>query len=234
MKRPTENDVLGEFLISARSLTEYRAIFELTDADLRGRILDCPGGAASFVAEAAELGAHVLAADPVYANPPAELRELARTETERGSAYAGSHHERYRWDFYGDPDRLQAIRLTAATRFGDDLLANPGHYIAAQLPVLPFPDNTFDLALSSHLLFTYADRLDADFHLAALLELARVTTGETRLYPLVDHSGQPQDDLIARLRKEVHDKGIPTELRPTHYEFHRGATEMLVLRPNRR
>ncbi|WP_431962145.1 methyltransferase domain-containing protein [Nocardia sp. bgisy134] len=232
MKRPTETDALGEFLISARSLAEYRAIFELTAADLRGRILDCPGGAASFAAEAAELGVQVTAADPVYATPAAELRELARTETERASAYAGAHHDRYRWDFYGDPDRHHAIRLTAATRFGDDLLANPGRYVAAQLPALPFPDNSFDLALSSHLLFSYADRLDADFHLAALLELSRVTTGETRLYPLVDHTGHPQDDLVAHLRKKLHDKGIPTTLRPTRYEFHRGATSMLILYPN--
>ncbi|MET8776773.1 methyltransferase domain-containing protein [Nocardia sp. NPDC004654] len=233
MKHPTETDALGEFLISARSLAEYRAIFELSEADLRGRrILDCPGGAASFAAEAAALDADVTATDPIYARTAAELRELARTETERGSAYAGAHHTRYRWDFYGDPDNLQSVRLSAATRFGADLTAHPDRYVAAQLPALPFQDNSFDLALSSHLLFTYADRLDADFHLAALLELARVTHGETRLYPLVDHTGHPQDNLVTYLRKSLHDKGIPTTLRPTGYEFHHGATTMLVLHPN--
>ncbi|TQM25315.1 hypothetical protein [Nocardia bhagyanarayanae] len=233
MKHPTETDALGEFLISARSLAEYRAIFELTDTDLRGRrVLDCPGGAASFAAEAAALGARVTAADPIYARPAAELRELARSETERGSAYAGAHQGRYRWDFYDDPDHLQAVRLSAATRFGTDLTAHPDRYVAAQLPALPFHDNSFDLTLSSHLLFTYADRLDADFHLAALLEFSRVTHGETRLYPLVDHTGRHQDDLVAHLRNELHDKGIPTTLRPTHYEFHHGATTMLVLQPN--
>ncbi|MEV0032845.1 hypothetical protein [Nocardia sp. NPDC050793] len=233
MKPPTETGALGEFLISARSLAEYRVIFELDDTDLRGRrILDCPGGAASFAAEAAELGAQVTAADPIYARPAAELRELARTETERGSAYAGAHHDRYHWDFYGDPDRLHGVRLAAATRFGADLTAHPDRYVAAQLPALPFPDNNFDLALSSHLLFTYADRLDADFHLAALLELSRVTHGETRLYPLIDHTGRAQDDLVAHLRKKLHDKGIPTVLRPTRYVFQHGATSMLVLHPN--
>ena len=35
--------------------------------------------------------------------------------------------------------------------------------MTAALPDLPFPDDAFDLVLSSHLLFTYADRLDADF-----------------------------------------------------------------------
>ncbi|MGW4769765.1 hypothetical protein ACWEO2_17180 [Nocardia sp. NPDC004278] len=61
-------DTLDEFLISARSLAEYRAIFALADVDLDGHILG-PGGAASFTAEASELGATVSAADPIYAHP---------------------------------------------------------------------------------------------------------------------------------------------------------------------
>ncbi|MEV0294600.1 methyltransferase domain-containing protein [Nocardia sp. NPDC050710] len=230
MKHPPDTDILGEFLISARSLAEYRAIFTLADSDLRARrILDCPGGAASFAAEASALGAHVTAADPIYTHPPAQLRTLALTETDRGSDWAGAHHDRYRWDWYGDPQQHHRMRRTAATLFGADLLAHPQRYVAASLPSLPFADNSFDLTLSSHLLFTYADRLDADFHLMALLELSRVSTGETRLYPLVDHLGRPQDDLIAHLRKELHDKGIRTSFRETGYEFHRGATSMLIL-----
>ncbi|MEU0503188.1 hypothetical protein [Nocardia sp. NPDC005998] len=74
-------DALDEFLISARSLAEYRAIFTLTDADLDGHILDRPGGAASFTAEASELGATVIAADPIYARPAEQLRALTRSET---------------------------------------------------------------------------------------------------------------------------------------------------------
>jgi hypothetical protein len=47
-----------------------------------------------------------------------------------------------------------------------------------------------DLVLSSHLLITYADLLDAGFHLAALLEPARVGR-EACVYPLVDQDGRP-------------------------------------------
>ncbi|PXX61465.1 hypothetical protein DFR70_10823 [Nocardia tenerifensis] len=231
MTHPSDNDVLGEFLVSARSLAEYRAIFTLSDADLHGRILDCPGGAASFTAEANALGADVTAADPVYARPPDNLRDLAIAETDRGSHWATAHSARYRWDWYGSPQRHREIRHAAARRFGADLSAHPGRYVAAALPSLPFPDDSFDLALSSHLLFTYADRLDADFHLAALLELARVCAGEIRAYPLVDHLGNQHDDLVASLRKELEDKGIRTELRETGYEFHHGANTVLVLRP---
>ncbi|MDR1999119.1 MAG: hypothetical protein LBQ06_04145, partial [Frankiaceae bacterium] len=52
-----EPDNIGEYLISARSFAEYRAMFDIADADLRGSILDCPGGGSDFTARARELGA---------------------------------------------------------------------------------------------------------------------------------------------------------------------------------
>ncbi|WP_229740379.1 methyltransferase domain-containing protein [Nocardia rhizosphaerihabitans] len=232
MKHHADGEVLGEFLVSARSLAEYRAMFHLSDDDLTGRrILDCPGGAASFTAEASTLGAAVTAVDPIYARSTTELSVDAVTENDRAVAWAAANAHRYRWDWYGSPAGHAAIRRGAARRFADDVRAEPHRYIAASLPELPFPDGSFDLTLSSHLLFSYADRLDADFHLSALLELSRVTEGEARLYPLLDYTGAPLDDLIDHLRTELHDKGIPTALRKTHYEFHHGADTMLVLQP---
>lgn len=232
MKHHADGEVLGEFLVSARSLAEYRAMFHLSDDDLTGRrILDCPGGAASFTAEASSLGAAVTAVDPIYARSTTELSVDAVTENDRAVAWAAANAHRYRWDWYGSPAGHAAIRRGAARRFADDVRAEPHRYIAASLPELPFPDGSFDLTLSSHLLFSYADRLDADFHLSALLELSRVTEGEARLYPLLDYTGAPLDDLIDHLRTELHDKGIPTALRKTRYEFHHGADTMLVLQP---
>lgn len=64
---------IGDFLVSARSFDEYRAMFALTDADLRGRVLDCPGGGASFTAAARARGADAFAVDPIYASRPREL-----------------------------------------------------------------------------------------------------------------------------------------------------------------
>ncbi|MFC6014347.1 hypothetical protein [Nocardia lasii] len=231
MTHHADGEVLGEFLVSARSLTEYRAMFHLHDDDLRGRrILDCPGGAASFAVEASELGAEVTAIDPIYATAPPELAVRARAENERAVAWAHAHAGRYRWDWYGSTAEHAEIRRGAAARFADDVRATPQRYLAGSLPSLPCADDAFDLALSSHLLFSYADRLDADFHLAALLELSRVTTIETRVYPLLDYTGAPLDDLIAYLRTELYDKGVDTELRKIDYEFHHGADTMLTLR----
>ena len=61
----------------------------------------------------------------------------------------------------------------------------------ASLPRLPFPGGRFDLVLSSHFLFTYADRLDLEFHRAALRELHRVARREVRVFPLLEQGGGP-------------------------------------------
>ncbi|WP_063048648.1 hypothetical protein [Nocardia arthritidis] len=219
----------GGYLLTGRSLSEYRAMFALTDDDLRGDILDCPGGAASFAAEAAQLGARVVAVDPVYRMPAAELTALAATELEHGAAHTAADAHRYVWDFYGDLDGHRDMRRAAAARFAEDLHHNPRRYRFGILPALDFPDRAFDLVLSSHLLFTYADRLDFDFHLAALRELARLSRGSVRVFPLVDHAGGPLDDLLDRLRKTLHDTGIRTDIAEVDFEFQRGARSMLRL-----
>ena len=226
--RPEATEI-GEYLITARSLSEYRAMFGLTDDDLHGRILDCPGGASSFAAEAAEIGADTTAVDPVYTWPAAELARHAIAETERGTEWATATANRYVWDFYGDLEGHQRMRRSAAHRFAADLHSNPSRYRPGALPTLEFDNGSFDLVLSSHLLFTYADRLDFDFHLAALTELCRISRGEVRVFPLVDLNGIRLDGLIDGLRTALSDKGIHSELRIVELEFQRGARSALVL-----
>jgi SAM-dependent methyltransferase len=220
---------IGEMLLSCRSLAEYRGMFALSDDDLRGRVLDCPGGAASFTADASELGCEATACDPIYLSAdPAHLAEHARRETARANAYVQAHPGEYTWTFFRDPDHHRAIREASAQRFAADLVAHPVRYVPGALPQLPFDDGTFDLALSSHFLFSYADRLDEAFHLAALRELARVAA-EVRVFPLVPMgSADPVD--ISRLRVDLVDGGLDVEVRPVEYEFQRGGREMLVCR----
>jgi SAM-dependent methyltransferase len=217
---------IGAYLVSARSFDEYRAMFALTDDDLRGRLLDCPGGGASFTAAARARGAAAFAVDPVYASPPRELTARLDAELARGSAWAVANAERYVWDFYGTPADHARLRAGSAAAFARDLLGSPGRYTAAALPHLPFRDGAFDLVLSSHLLFTYADRLDAGFHLAALLELARVGR-EVRVYPLVDQAGRALPELLPAVFDGLAAAGVRAEVVEVDYEFQRGARSML-------
>ena len=224
---------IGDYLISARSFAEYRAMFALTDDDLSGRILDCPGGGASFTATAAAQGTDAVAVDPVYATPADQLAGRMEQELARGSRWAAENAGRYVWHFYGDPAGHARMRAESARSFTTDVAEHPERYVAGALPDLPFADDAVDLVLSSHLLFTYADRLDADFHLAALLEMVRISRGEIRVYPLVDQAGRPLPELIDRLATELASAGVRAEVRPVGYEFQRGATELLRLRAAR-
>ena len=45
---------------------------------------------------------------------------------------------------------------------------------AAELPTIPFLDQSFDLAVCSHFLFLYTEHLSAAFHHSAIQELYRV------------------------------------------------------------
>lgn len=214
---------IGETLVSSRSLDEYKAMFALTEKDLSRRILDCPGGAAGFTSAVNRCGGDVTACDIVYVDR--ELDQLAgrvAAETTRGNRYIRAHPERYEWVFFADPDEHLRVRQRAAEEFVADVTRNPHRYVAGRIPALPFPDASFDLVLSSHLLFSYSDRLDPTFHLDAIIELMRVSRSELRIFPVVG-TGSAElyphlDTLLAKLR----DHGIAGEVVEVGYRFQRG------------
>jgi ubiquinone/menaquinone biosynthesis C-methylase UbiE len=99
-----------------------------------------------------------------------------------------------------------------------------GRYIAAELPNLPFKDNTFDLALCSHFLFLYSDHLDLDFHIKAIDEMLRVAS-EVRIFPVVDLNANRSVHLDAIM------ENFPNcELIKVNYEFQKGGNQMLLIR----
>lgn len=176
-----------------RVASDYEAMFAVKVQALQGlRVLDCPSGPGSFVAEANAQGAHVVGVDPLYEQPLAELVRRGTDDVAHTIAQMQANAERF-----ADID-LQAYaqsKLRALVRFArhfEQGVAN-GLYLAAKLPALPFPDRHFDLTLSAHLLFTYSDPASGGvmrespftlaWHVAAAQELMRVTRGELRLYP---------------------------------------------------
>ncbi|NLE81745.1 MAG: class I SAM-dependent methyltransferase [Rhodococcus sp.] len=228
---PTRSNGIGEVVITARSFEEYKAMFALSPDDLTKRILDCPGGAAGFTSEGNSRGGDVIACDVAYSLHTAnELAATAEAETDRGNEYVRAHSHDYVWEFFADPDEHQHVRHRAVQGFAADIRRNPNHYVAGRLPSLPFPDSSFDLVLSSHLLFSYADRLDHAFHLDAISELMRVTRDEARIFPLVPVGSSEPYPQLDGLLEELDSRGITARIVSVDYEFQRGATHMLVCR----
>jgi hypothetical protein len=215
-----------------RRFDEYAAFFALEESDLRARgpVLDVGGGPASFTAEALAKNISVTAVDPLYAYDGALIP--ARFDATCEAMMAGVHraHARFLWTYYESPEVLERTRREALEIFLADfeLGRAVGRYVAHALPNLPFADNSFGVALCSHLLFLYSETLDLTFHIAALLEMLRVAR-EVRVYPLQDLDGQPSAHLpgvITALRE----RGIAVDVAPVAYQFQKGSTHMLRAR----
>ena len=217
--------------MTSRAFDEYVAFFDLQPAALTGkRVLDCSAGASSFVARLDRLGVDAVAVDPAYDMPHDRLAEVAAAGLRDGNAIAASFPDRFTWRWYGSVEAREKMRARALAEFVLDLAEHPTRYVAASLPTLPFDNGAFDLAVCSHLLFTWADHLGHDWHLASLRELLRVAR-EVRVFPTVlQGSGDPVpfwDPLMDQLRAD----GVAVQTRRVDYEFQVGAQEMLVLAP---
>lgn len=162
-----------------RSLDEYVRIFELTPGDLKLRILDCGAGPASFTAEATERAYSVVPCDPIYRFSADDIQRRVHEVYPVMLAGMQAERDRFVWTHTGSPEQVAERRLEAMRRFLEDLPLGlqEGRYVGESLPPLPFADDSFDLALSSHFLFLYSDHLTADFHCAAVAEMLRVARG---------------------------------------------------------
>jgi hypothetical protein len=124
--------------------------------------------------------------------------------------------DKFVWDVFRTPDEVGASRMASMRRFLADFPQGKaaGRYITAGLPVLPFKDAQFDLALCSHFLFLYSSQLSYDFHRAAIFELCRVAR-EIRIFPII--------------MAELHAAGHKTELVQVPYEHQKGANKMMKI-----
>ena len=214
--------------MTSRAYEEYVAFFGLDVDMLRDRrVLDCSAGASSFVARACRDGVAAIAADPAYATSGEELADIGRRGLRDGNAIAERFPGRFTWEWYGSVQQRERMRARALAEFLLDFSEHPDRYVTASLPTLPFDDASFDLALCSHLLFTWADQLGREWHLAALVELCRVAT-EVRVFPTVLQGAGDPVPFWDELMEDLHRAGIRTETRKVPYQFQVGADTMLV------
>lgn len=205
-----------------RRLWEYRSMFDLSDADLNRSILGVADGPASFNAELTTLGGRVVSCDPIYAFSAPDIRRRFEETEPRIRRRVEEHPDHYAWKQIPTLDDLLKHRHSALDLFLSDFVRPEarGRYLAAELPRLPFEDKAFDLCLCSHLLFTYHEHLNVQFHMAAVAEMLRVAR-EVRLYPLIGLDGVRAPGVDSILRQfNAHEV-------PSPYEHQRGATHHL-------
>lgn len=217
-----------------RSYDEYLRMFDLRPGDLEGRILGCADGPASFNSELTRRGGRVVSVDPLYEFSADEIARRIEETRDEVISQTRREQDRFVWEEIRSVEDLARVRMAAMNDFLDDYESgkNEGRYLAGGLPDLPFEDREFDLALSAHFLFFYADQLPGDFHRAGLLELCRVAR-EVRVFPLVDVNGVPSHHLEPIL-SELASSEFEAQVRTVEYEFQRGGNQMLRVRGRRR
>jgi SAM-dependent methyltransferase len=180
-----------EVLFYGRRGPQALAMFNLDPRRWRGaRVLDCAAGPGTLSSLLRASGVDVTAVDPLYSQADQELETRALNDLEATLARL-ANSQIVPPGF--DPAACRNEHLQTLATFLDDRRAHPGSYVPGSLPQLPFPDQSFDLVLCGHLLFSYAPRsagglleepgLDLGWHRSAWLELMRVSRRAVRIFP---------------------------------------------------
>ncbi|SDN65046.1 class I SAM-dependent methyltransferase [Alkalicoccus daliensis] len=220
---------LDRIIFIGRTFEEYLDMFLLSAEELQGKkILDCPAGACSFTAAGNKAGFQVTACDIAYDHSPEDLKNKGLEDIRHAMEHMEKAKNNYCWDYFSNINKLKSHRLRALKDCTDDMKEAANRYVPVTLPELPFNNEEFDLILSAHFLFMYADRLDYQFHLETLQELLRVCREEVRIFPLVDLEGKRYehlDEVISFLAGQ----GYQVEEVKVRYEFQRNANAMLKI-----
>ena len=212
-----------------RVYEEYTAMFALSADDLKGRILGCGDGPASFNAEATRQGYNVVSSDPLYAYSTDQIEARVHETYDLVTAKTQENAHQFVWDHFKNVQQLGETRMRAMRGFLDDFEVGKqnGRYIEASLPDLPFGDGEFDLALCSHFLFLYSEQLSLDFHIEAVREMCRVAR-EARIFPLHNLANEYSEH-IEPLTHTLVPLGYHVERMDVPYEFQKGAHYMLTV-----
>lgn len=212
-----------------RSFEEYQRMFALSDDDLRLRILGCADGPASFNAEADRRVIRVVSVDSLYRCDTKAIREHIAATYEQILEQTRRNLDQFVWDSVRSVEELGRLRIEAMQTFLDDYDTGKrqGRYIDGELPSLPFPDKSFDLALCSHFLFLYTEHLPESFHRQAIVELCRLAS-EVRIFLLLSLDGRASSYVpgVADQLRDHYEISIET----VPYEFQRGGNQMMRIR----
>jgi len=97
----------------------------------------------------------VVSCDPIYAFSASDIEQRVRDTIEVILSETLRNQADFVWTYFRSIEELAKVRLHAMRRFIEDFPRGKsvGRYREAALPLLPFADQEFDLALSSHFLF---------------------------------------------------------------------------------
>lgn len=189
--------------------------------ELRAKVASA-GGPPSFNCEATRRGHEVVSVDPLYRFSADQIRHRIDETVTIIEAQTGKNAADFVWQYFSSVEQLVAARVRTMHRFLDDFPDGmvTGRYIDASLPVLPFVDDQYDIAMCSHFLFLYGKQNGLDFHLKSIEEMCRVAR-EVWVFPLLE-LGSVISRHLEGVRKFFQNRDYDVDLVNVPYEFQRG------------
>lgn len=227
MEHAVQSDTSQHLVLWGHSLSDYQEMFNLDEADLSKKILDCFPGPASFNAQLHQQQRDITSCDDLFKLPHPDLENHITDVFQSMLTRVKKHESRFIWDNIGSMDDLARERQAGINQFLTDFDegVEAGRYKTAKPKNLPFQESEFELALCSHYLFGNRIERDFDTHIAAILEMCRVAT-EVRLFPLLDSNGEVSP-LVGPIMLYLQQHNMGVELAQVRYQFQKNGNAML-------
>lgn len=208
-------------------VSEYKEMFDVSDAALEANLLEYGCGASAVNAELHQAGTTVVSIDPLFALSKPELVQQVNQDFDERVQQVLADQAQFNVESYGGMDAFLATRRAGMDVFFADYNAGieEGRYKALLDGTLPFENFSFDLALSSHYLFANAADNAVVHHLETIKELARVAK-EVRIFPLIERAGTPSE-LLGPVLLGLQQASFGTEVREVRCALYPEGNAML-------
>ncbi|MDI9357999.1 MAG: hypothetical protein QM528_03520 [Phycisphaerales bacterium] len=214
-----------------RSAEYLCELFDIKDIkSLEGKkVLDCPGGPSGLNKYFKDHQIHCVSVDPLYKLDSEAAAKLGERDVDNCLQLINSDNKaKLETKFTNFADVSHNVRKIFIADY--ELGKAEGRYVVDQLPQLSFKDQSFDVVLSSHLLFLYAPKsvggitadehtpLNYQWHLDSVFELMRVAKQEVRIARCSRFDTYFYEHRLElhpwakRIIDELHAKKIKTEL----------------------
>lgn len=218
---------MRKLVLWGHNVDEYREMFDLSQEDMNARILEYGCGPSAVNAQQFHEAHEAVSCDPLFVLDKDTL--YSKVVMIFAQMADEVREEAHQFDFSrsGGLDQLIEQRKKGMSEFFADYEQGKaeGRYFGAADYHLPYPDFSFDFALSAHYLFADLDEQSVAFHLNVIRELARVAK-EVRIFPLIDRNGQTSETLGPVLL-QLQQEGYGVEVREVDFHLHQSENAML-------
>ncbi|MGQ3888792.1 hypothetical protein ACQUW5_07145 [Legionella sp. CNM-1927-20] len=218
---------MSNLVLWGHHVDEYQDMFDLSEKDLSGKILEYGSGPSAFNTELTQDKKYCISCDPLFVLDKSTL--IAKTTLVFSDMLEQLTRDQDKFNFiaYGDLDGLVQKRRLGMQSFFNDYLQGKKEkrYLPLKDIRLSFADFSFDLALSSHYLFANIEDQDVDFHINAIKELARVAK-EVRIFPLINRFSQTSP-LLGPVMLQLQQENYGLEVRSVSYNLQPKGNAML-------